>query len=391
MASFFDTLSDRLGQAWKPHRRPCALRVYRCVCQRPVFFRNSECLACHSPLGYEPSRAQVLALRAAPQAPGLWELADGSAPQRFRRCANFESPAGCNWLVAEHDPTPLCRACRLNRTIPDLSQPDNAVLWQRIEAAKARLVSSLLALQLPVHSRIGEDPQHGLAFDFLRALPGGPAVVTGHADGIITLDIAEADDAHRERVRRQLHEPYRTLLGHLRHEVGHYYWQRLVAGSAWLEGFRTLFGDERRDYAAALRHHYTEGPAPDWARHHVSAYASAHPWEDWAETWAHYLHMVDTLDTALSFGLEADDLETGYEPFTPDCLYRPQDPDAARFLSVVNAWTELTGVLNELSRSMGQPDFYPFVLPRAAVAKLQFVHLVVTQAAAEAAAAASAG
>lgn len=391
MASFFDTLSTRLGQAWKPQRRARALRAYRCVCHRPVFFRNSECLACHAPLGYEPSRGQVLALRAAPQAPGLWELADGSAPQRFRRCANFESPAGCNWLVPEHDPTPLCRACRLNRTIPDLSQPDNAVLWQRIEAAKARLVSSLLALQLPVRSRIGEDPQHGLAFDFLRALPGGPAVVTGHAGGIITLDIAEADDAHRERVRRQLHEPYRTLLGHLRHEVGHYYWERLVATSAWLEAFRTLFGDERRDYAAALQHHYAEGPPPDWARRHVSAYASAHPWEDWAETWAHYLHMVDTLDTALSFGLEADDLETGYEPFTPDCLYRPQDPDAARFLSVVNAWTELTAVLNELSRSMGQPDFYPFVLSRAAVAKLQFVHLVVTQAAAEAAACGSAG
>jgi hypothetical protein len=390
VASFFDTLSDRLDQAWKPHRRPSALRSYRCVCQRPVFFRNSECLACHSPLGYEPSRAQVLALRAAPRAPGLWELAEDSAPQRFRRCANFESPAGCNWLVPEHDPTPLCRACRLNRTIPDLSQPDNAVLWHRIEAAKARLVSSLLALRLPVRSRIGEDPQHGLAFDFLRGLPGGPAVVTGHADGIITLDIAEADDAHRERVRRQLHEPYRTLLGHLRHEVGHYYWERLVAGSAWLESFRTLFGDERRDYAAALRRHYAEGPAPDWARHHVSAYASAHPWEDWAETWAHYLHMVDTLDTALSFGLEAEDLETGYEPFTPDCLYRPQDPDAARFLSVVNAWTELTGVLNELSRSMGQPDFYPFVLSRMAVAKLQFVHLVVTHAA-EATVAASAG
>jgi hypothetical protein len=380
MAFIFDVLSAQLREAWRPAKRPTAHRAYRCVCDRPVFFRNSECLACHTPLGYEPHRARVLPLQPAAEASRWLLAAEATRPgQTYRRCANFESPAGCNWLVADEDPLDLCIACRLNRTIPDLSREDNAQLWRKIEVAKRRLVSSLVALRLPVRSRVSEDPQQGLAFDFLRAEPDGPPVLTGHANGIITLNIEEADDAFRERVRQQLREPYRTLLGHFRHEVGHYYWDRLIAGTPWIDGFREVFGDERTDYAAALQRHYDQGPAPDWAHHHVSAYASTHPWEDWAETWAHYLHMVDTLDTAMSFGLEAADLEISYEPFTADLLYRPEDAGAADFLSFVNAWTELTGVLNELSRSMGQPDFYPFVLPRATVRKLHFVHLVVAQ------------
>ena len=222
-----------------------------------------------------------------------------------------------------------------------------------------------------------QDTQRGLAFDFLSSPPEGPRVLTGHADGIITINIEEANDSERERIREQLHEPYRTLLGHLRHEVGHYYWDRLIAGSAWIDDFRELFGDEREDYAAALQRNYQQGPAPGWEQRHVSAYASVHPWEDWAETWAHYLHMVDTLDTALSFGLDTRTLDMDIEAFSRDALFRPNDAGAKRFLSFVNAWIELSAVLNELSRSMGQPDLYPFALPRPAVAKLQFIHLVV--------------
>jgi hypothetical protein len=203
-------------------------------------------------------------------------------------------------------------------------------------------------------------------------------VVTGHAEGVITLDVEEADDAHRERLRAALREPYRTLLGHLRHEIGHYYWWRLVGQTRWLAPFRTVFGDERQPYDAALEAHYQSGPPADWQDRHVSAYASAHPWEDWAETWAHYLHMVDTLDTASSFGFDARGAGLRYESFTPDALYRPSLAGATEFLGFVNSWIELTGVLNELSRSMGQPDLYPFVLSSAAVAKLQFVHLVAT-------------
>ena len=375
-------LADVLG----PGMRPQAPRNYRCRCGQPVFFRNSECLACGAALGFDPEALTLRSLLPAPQ-PSLWvdATAGGADAPLLQRCDNF-GPAGCNWLLppaeaAAHDG--LCRACRLNRTIPDLDVGDNALLWSRIEVAKRRLVSQLLALGLPVHSRVSEDPQRGVMFDFLRAAPGEPRVVTGHADGLITLDVEEADDAAREWRRHALREPYRTLLGHLRHEIGHYYWDRLIAGSGWLAPFRARFGDERKDYAAALKRHYAAGPAADWSQRFVSAYASSHPWEDWAETWAGYLHMVDTMDTALSFGLEGGDIEIDIEPYGDDALDAPGDPDASRFLRLVNAWLELAALMNELSRSMGQPDPCPFVLSHHAVAKLHFVHRVVGATAAQ--------
>jgi hypothetical protein len=365
----------------KKRRAVLAGRSYFCHCDRPVFFRNSVCLACNTPLGFEPHLRQVFPLTQVPDS-DLWQLcSEGANSGKYKRCANLETAAGCNWLVAEHElegnPRQMCIACRLNRTIPDLSIAENAVLWGRLEGAKRRVISSLLALKLPVASRVDQDTEHGLAFDFLHSLPNGTRVLTGHADGIITVNIEEADDALREKTREQLHEPYRTLLGHLRHEVGHYYWDRLIAGSNSLQDFRQLFGDEQQDYGAALQRNYQQGPAPGWQQQYVSAYASAHPWEDWAETWAHYLHMIDTLDTAFSFGLDARKLELEIEPFSRDALFKPNDPGAKRFLGFLNGWIELTGVLNELSRSMGQPDLYPFALPRPVVAKLQFIHLVV--------------
>ena len=197
--------------------------------------------------------------------------------------------------------------------------------------------------------------------------------MTGHEDGLVSLRAAEADDAVREGVRVSMDEPYRTLLGHFRHEIGHFYWTRLVRDEATLEEARRLFGDERADYAAALQRNYEQGPPADWALRHVSAYASSHPWEDWAETWAHYLHLVDTVDTARSFKLDAAAVGLQYEPFDARLL---EGPEAAAFLVLLQGWMELTGVLNELSRSMGVADFYPFVLSAEAVRKLYFVHRV---------------
>jgi hypothetical protein len=426
-------------------------RNYHCQCGRPVFFRNSRCLACQTPLGYEPEHGLLLPLMPGPQA-GTWqewqapaepvteaetetqaqaqaqaqvELTDcaetGSLPETknqaahasidphttapgrsapgihahsepheiqpdqeaaplYRRCLNLSTPARCNWLVPQHDPLKLCRACRLNRTIPDLAnqaQPDNGYLWGLIELAKRRLVSSLILLQLPVASRISEDPERGLMFDFLRSPANGPHILTGHDTGLITLNLDEADDAKREAARKAMGEPYRTLLGHFRHEVGHYYWDRLVAATPWMDGFQQLFGDESKDYAASLKRNYAHGPPQDWALHFVSAYASCHPWEDWAECWAHYLHMRDGIDTALSLGLDLDRLDLEVTPFTLDELYQPEHPQAGQFLTFLNHWTRLTTMLNEMSRSMGQSDFYPFVLPVEVVAKLHFIHLVV--------------
>jgi hypothetical protein len=378
MEVLFQTLSRRLREMWRPARSPRASRAFRCQCGRPVFFRNSECLACRTPLGYLPHRLKLAPLHDAGE--GRWRVWGEPDGPLLKRCANFEL-ASCNWMLDDGDAAALCVSCRLNRVIPDLSIEENRVAWLKIEHAKRRLVSQLLGLGLPVASRVegagGEDVVQGLAFDFLRPTPEQPTL-TGHAAGIVTLNIEEADDATRERIRTQLREPYRTLLGHLRHEVGHYYWDRLVAGTAMLEPFRALFGDERADYGDALRRHYEQGPPPDWAHMHVSAYAASHPWEDWAETWAHYLHMVDTVETAMSFGLDAEDLEVDTEPFGPDVL-EPAAPDAqdADFLAFVNAWVEITALLNEMSRSMGQPDFYPFVLSRPVVRKLHFVHRAV--------------
>lgn len=372
---------------------PITPRAFVCRCGRPVFFRNSVCLACHTPLGYDPDRRRLWPLEPAAAGPGdeagWWRVAQparGSAAARWRRCSNLGTPSACNWLVAaadpqlrEHPEAPLCRACRLTRTLPDLSVPENAEHWLRIANAQRRLVSTLIALGLPVRSQ-GEDPQRGLAFDLLRAPPGGPPVVTGHADGLITLDVEEADDSTRERRRRDLREPYRTLLGHLRHECGHYYWWRLVEPGPWLDAFRAVFGDERADYAAALQQHHGAGPPADWNSRHVSAYASCHPWEDWAETWAHYLHLVDTLDTARSFGFDGERVELDYERFEAAWLEDSGDADPEPFLDLVNGWMELTGVLNELSRAMGLPDFYPFVLSGPALRKLHLVHRIVKAA-----------
>lgn len=383
-------------------------RAYSCQCGRPVFFRNSQCLTCGTPLGYEPHSAQLLSLIPteawiAADAPTLWHAwqvpedvqerpltqepcpTTPTQPTSYRRCLNLTTPAACNWLVSLTDAfgstTGLCRACQLNHKIPDLNDPDNpdnGQLWGLVELAKRRLVSALMVLGLPVASKLTEDPEHGLMFDFLRSDSEGGHVLTGHDTGLITISLVEADDATREAARQAMHEPYRTLLGHFRHEVGHYYWDRLVWGTDWMTGFHTLFGDETADYAEALQRHYDKGPASDWKLHYVSAYASTHPWEDWAECWAHYLHMRDTVDTASSFGLSAKKMQLEFTPFTIDTLYQPKHPKAKRFLAFLNDWTRLTTMLNEMSRSMGQPDFYPFILPREVVAKLHFIHLLVT-------------
>ncbi|MDO7899414.1 zinc-binding metallopeptidase family protein [Pseudomonas citrulli] len=377
MYRFFEQLSSRIAAPFLGDRSRNS-KVWPCRCGQSLFFRNSQCLACLAVLGYHPEQSLLSSLQPGEQ-PGTWSLDADPQAGLFRRCANLDTPAGCNWLLPANGQDTLCIACRLNRTIPDLSIPENPERWRKVEIAKRRLVAQLITLGLPVIAKT-VDENAGLAFDFIGVDPDGQPPMTGHASGLITLDIKEADDAHREYVRQQMREPYRTLLGHFRHEVGHYYWDRLVASSHWLDAFRTLFGDERASYSDALDRHYQQGAPLDWQTHYVSAYATMHPWEDWAETWAHYLHMMDAVDTALGFGMSAREMDFDYQPFPPETLYDPWHPGGAAFLSFVNAWIELAGMLNELSRSMGQPDFYPFVVPAAVVTKLHFVHLVIQEA-----------
>ncbi|MGY4663023.1 hypothetical protein ACVWZ9_003817 [Pseudomonas chlororaphis] len=377
MYRFFEQLSSRIAAPFVREDSRNS-KVWRCRCGQSLFFRNSQCLACSAALGYQPEQSRLSSLQPGPEA-DTWRLDVDPQAGLFRRCANLDTPAACNWLLPAHGAATLCVACRLNRTIPDLGVPENPERWRMVEIAKRRLVAQLVSLGLPLIAK-AEDEEAGLAFDFVGIDLQGRAPMTGHANGLITLDIKEADDAYREQVRVQMREPYRTLLGHFRHEVGHYYWDRLIAGSHWLEPCRALFGDERASYAEALDRHYQQGAPNDWSQTYVSAYATMHPWEDWAETWAHYLHMMDAVDTALGFGMSAREMDFDYQPFPLDTLYDPQHPGGPAFLSFVNAWIELAGMLNELSRSMGQPDFYPFILPPAVIAKLHFIHLVIQQA-----------
>jgi hypothetical protein len=379
LASSAENLMQRILASWTPRkgRYIAHARAHACRCGRTILFRESVCRGCGTPLGFEPRLRKLGAL--APGArEGTWHLASGKGSAvLYRRCGNFDSPAACNWLVPVKDRSALCVSCRLNRHIPDLGDADNRRYWAAIELAKRRMVAQLVTLGLPVRSKVDEDPERGVAFDLLRSPPAGPPVMTGHASGLITLNVEEADDSKREKIRHNLREPYRTLLGHFRHEIGHYYWDRLIAGTVWHEPCRQLFGDERADYAAALEANYQEGPSADWAQRHVSSYASIHPWEDWAETWAHYLHLLDSLATAIGFGFTGRNAEVEVETFSPSDLYAPSHPDAARVLALVNSWVALTTVMNELSRSMGQPDFYPFVLAPAVLRKLHFIHLVI--------------
>ena len=374
MHDLLESLGKRLNTEWKSRKIEKRLsHSYQCRCGTAIFFPNTQCLTCKSFLGYLPDTSSLVALDPDPET-GTVRVEGGD--DLYKYCGNRETPALCNWLLKASDSSPLCVACRLNRTIPNLGDADNARYWAAIEGAKRRLVAQLLALGLPVKSKVDEDPERGLMFDFLRSPAAGPRVMTGHASGLITINVEEADDAKRAKIKQDLHEPYRTLLGHFRHEVGHYYWDRLVRDTKWLEPFRELFGDERASYAEALKRNYEQGPPADWANSYISSYATMHPWEDWAETWAHYLHVIDSLGTALGFGLDATDLETKISPFTRDDLYAPDDPGAAKFLSLLNSWVEMIMVVNELARSMGYPDFYPFVMSKPVVAKLHFVRLV---------------
>lgn len=375
MRNFLGSYSSNRQQRNVLRALPVQRKVANCTCGQAIFFPNSECLACGNALGYAPDQGTPTALL--PAEGGLWQLPETTSGL-YRRCANLDTPAACNWLVPAESGDGFCVACQLNHTIPDLSFEGNGERWRKLELAKRQLVAQLLGLGLQVIPQT-VDAERGLAFDFLAPDATGTPT-TGHANGLITLNILEADDAHREKVRADMHEPYRTLLGHFRHEVGHYYFDRLVAGTAWEEPFRVLFGDERADYGEALKRHYEQGAPANWESQYVSAYATMHPWEDWAETWAHYLHMMDTLATAASLGMNAGSLQLDFQPFTREALYEAEDRSDDEFLGFANAWIELAAMLNELSRSMGQPDFYPFALPAPVIAKLHFIHKVVDSA-----------
>jgi hypothetical protein len=350
------------------------MKLFKCACGNIIFYESRICTVCSRTLAFLPEQRVLSALEPDPSgAPGAFNaLSPKALPGSYRLCQNEVEHGVCAWAIAPGDPNPLCAACRLNQTIPDLSKAPAKAAWEALEIAKRRMMYTLLELGLPIQSH-EEKPEGGLAFAFMESRKN-KKVFTGQANGLITINIDEADDPRREKIRKEMGEAYRTLLGHFRHEVGHYYWDQLIQNSPRIEAFRAVFGDETFEYQKALDRHYKNGPPADWPANFVSAYATMHPWEDWAETWAHYLHMVDTLDTARSYGLVV-----AQQPLDSDPLPSISIPhtDFSNFESLIVSWLPLTVALNSLDRSMGHPDSYPFVLSDPALEKLRFVHDVI--------------
>lgn len=351
------------------------MKLFACThCGNTVYFENAICERCGHQLGFLPRQAALVSLV---EDAGLWS-SPAIDDDAFVFCANAAHGA-CNWLIrAEPGGDIFCAACRHNETIPPIDDPSNLARWQTIERAKKRLFYSLIRLGLPLRTR-NQDPDHGLAFRFLAdgATPS-ERVMTGHENGIITLALSEADDAEREYRRTRMNEPYRTLLGHFRHEIGHHFWDLLIDGQPSQSRFRSLFGDETADYGMALETHYANGAPASWHHTHISAYATAHPWEDFAETFAHFLHIVDTVEMAAAFGVRArprtgdDSLALPAVNFDP---YREED-----MAVIIEHWVPLASLLNNLNRAVGQADAYPFVLTPAVIDKLAFVNTLVHQA-----------
>ncbi|MEO0796574.1 MAG: putative zinc-binding peptidase [Verrucomicrobiota bacterium] len=349
------------------------MKIFQCdSCGQPLFFENTKCEKCSSSLGYI---WRVNMLSALVEKGDAWE-AIANPEAEYLYCPNHDHGA-CNWLVPASAANPYCRCCELNRTIPNLEIPKNLYAWRKLESAKHRLVYSLLRLGLPVAAKKdGDKDSKGILFDFLADIDGEEPVLTGHANGVITVNVAEADSVHREAARRKMGEPYRTLIGHFRHEIGHYYWDVLVRDDeSILDEFRALFGDETQNYSDALERHYADGAPDNWRDNFVSSYASSHPWEDWAETWAHYLHLVDTLETAYSFGMS---LDANLKPPAELKMQATFDPYNQPDLEpILKATLPITFAVNSLNRGMGQPDLYPFVLPDPVLKKMRFVHQLI--------------
>src|SRR3569832_2222297 len=341
------------------------MKIFACQsCGNVLYFENRTCGRCGHSLGYDPHDEMLVSLER--DCAGILPVQGGT---RRVFCVNASHDA-CNWLLPERQHSGLCLACRHNGTVPDLSIPGNLPRWRELEAAKHRLFYSLLRWRLPLRTR-AEDPQHGLIFNFLADTPAAN-VMTGHENGIITIALVEADEIEREQRRIEISKPYRTLLGHFRHEVGHHYWDILERDGGELPECRRLFGDDTQDYQESLQRHYRDGALADWQKRFVSAYASVHPWEDFAETWAHYLHIVDTLEMAGNFGIQVHATAGASEGLSARIDF---DPYASpEFDRVMASWLPFVFAMNSVNRAIGSKDLYPFVLAPTVIEKLRFIH-----------------
>jgi len=353
------------------------MKLFTCLCGATIHFENTVCVSCGRALGWCPACGHLTAL--VPGDAGTLRCGWDHCSATLRRCHNNEVEGVCNRTVAVPPgppvgPPPFCDYCRLNRVIPDLSVPGNREKWQRLELAKRRLLYQLDLLRLP-YGTFGDPIYPALCFDFKAGPPtsdaegwtmGQEPVSTGYFDGVITLNLLEADDVEREKTRVNFREAHRTLIGHFRHEIGHYYWHMWVAGKREPD-FVQVFGDHTQPpYAEAQQRYYAQGPPPGWQATHISAYATMHPWEDFAETFATYLDVVSVLDTAVHTGMIQD-----------------VDPLVMELPELVERYARVGVAANELNRAMGLTDLVPEVFTAGVVEKMAFVHRLVRDAQAQ--------
>jgi hypothetical protein len=337
------------------------MKRFICQCGQEIFFQNTHCNVCGIQLGFSPSKQAVLPLFENKKEPN-WRRYDGLA-NSYRICQHRDHDIQCNWLIEGESEHVQCISCRTTRMIPTLDKPENMRRWTVMEANKRRMIFGLLDMGLSITSYI-EDKESGLAFDFLEDQRTNVSIneehiLSGHAKGVITINVAEADGSYREATREAMNESFRSLLGHFRHEIGHYYWERLIPHSMDYFAFQQLFGNETLDYGMALDHYYLNGPPENWQDNYISAYASMHPLEDWAETWSHYMLMRETIETAFNYQI---------------C---PKLTPYSDFDIWMSEWMELAVVLNALSRSIGNADAYPFIISETVNTKLKFIHRLV--------------
>ncbi len=349
------------------------MKNFSCGCGAAVYFENNQCVACLSEIGWCPACNTLRSIF--PDNTGHYRCGDASCGKQLKKCHNYAVEQVCNRLVLAEQAAPemtLCNHCRFNDTIPDLSVAGNKEKWQRIEIAKRRLLYTLELLNLPFGTAQDNFPVP-LSFDFKGDVTKKRTlwffmndveqVYTGHSNGKVTINIREADHVEREKARVSFGEAHRTIIGHFRHELGHYFWDVLVKDQCENE-FIALFGDHNNpDYGTAMETYYKNGAKPNWRQHYISGYATMHPWEDFAESFAAYLHMVSVVDIA----------------FHADAL-AAVEPTTASFNDLAKQHAELGLLLNEMNRAMGLQDLVPVVYTPGILAKIEFIHDLVRRA-----------
>ncbi len=312
------------------------MQIFHCpACSRRVYFDNLSC-TCGQKLVFDPATQTMTS----------------GAPD----CANRDK-IGCNWAATKGH---FCRSCAMTETVPDIELAKNVDLWAQTEAAKRWMLANLDRWGWFGPSDSGARPVFQLLAE--KTSEGRKRVIMGHADGEITINVSEASPVVLARRRAALDELYRTMVGHMRHEMAHFLFLRLSEDQQFLNDFRALFGDERADYGVALEKHY-KAPAPT-AETHITSYATAHPHEDWAETTAHLLHLVDLLDSAQASGMR---FEGG--PAEGFDAYACDDTE-----TLIRMAVDATLAINHVNRALDLPDLYPFILTDQVKTKLALAH-----------------